>query len=401
MSGIKPLLESYRKPLLAARKQDAERGGDAGSKRVAEEIGKEFSELQDKYSFEFRHLLECLLPEGQELLRDYRSGADVALLEAGGAGSSVAFTDFSNITGQIIYSMIKEQFDTQPFLHTSMVDSKYTPYMNGEKIPGIGPLGDDGEVIPEGEAYPRAKLSEEYIELPETKKRGFIVDVTKEAVFGDRTGRVLETAASLGRSLGYEKEKRFLDLATGVTNSYKYNGNAIDTYGNNSGNHNWDNLIASNALADYTDIEAAILAWDDMTHPITGEPIMPMGYQVLVPTDLVMTARTIINATEYQTVDNQVNASTGRFTSANPLAGMPFEIVSNAYVSARTGSTTTWFIGDFRKAFIYCYNHPLTVVQAPQNNSAEFERDIVASFKASERGSFGVIEPRYVIKCTA
>ena len=393
-------LRGRKRLLEAARKEDQKYGGDATRKRFAQDFVKELMESGDPYRIQFGEILEHCIPEGREIFQDFRSNGETVLLEAGGAGSAVAFTDFSNITGQIVYSMIKPEWDNQRFLHQSMVDSKFSPYQNGEKVPGIGRLGDDNEVISEGESYPRAKLSEEYIELPETKKRGFIVDVTKEAVFGDRTGDVLQKASAMGESMGYEEEKRFLDLITGVTNSYKYNGNAIDTYGDNSGNHNWDNLIASNALSDYTDIEAAILAWDDMTHPITGEPIMPMGYQLLVPTDLVMKARTIINATELETVDNQVSAGTYRFSAPNPLGGMPFSIESNAYVSARTGSTTTWFIGDFRKAFVEIYNWELRVDQAPMNSEAEFDRDIVASYKASKKSEYGVLEPRYVIKCT-
>lgn len=399
--GVKSLLESYRKPLLAARKEDEKTGGDRCRKRLAEEIGKEFANLSDPYEFQFGYLLESLIPEGREILQDYRATGETVLLEAGGAGAAVAFTDFSSITGQIVYSFIKEQLEVQSFLHNSMgVPSRFTPYQNGEKVPGIAPLGDDSETVGEGESYPRAKLSSEYIEMPATSKRGFIVDVTKEAVFGDRTGEVLQRAGQMAEAMGYEKEKRFLDLITGVSNSYNYNGNAIDTYGDSAGNHNWDNLIASNGLVDYTDIENAILAWDDMTHPITGEPIMPAGYDLLVPTDLVMTARNIINATEIEKVDNQANASTLRYTAANPLSGLPFTIRSNAYVSSRTASSTTWYIGDFAKAFVELYNWKMRVDQAPMNNHAEFERDIVASFKASDKSEYGVIEPRYVIKCT-
>ena len=37
-------------------------------------------------------------------------------------------------------------------------------------------------------------------------------------------------------------------------------------------------------------------------------------------------------------------------------------------------------------AFAYMENWPITVVQAPANSEAEFNQDIVARFKASERG---------------
>jgi hypothetical protein len=394
-------LRGQQRLLEAARVEDDKNGGKSTRERFAKDFTNGIKDNLKNGEFEFRYLLEHVIPEGKEILRDYNVNGETALLEAGGTAGAVAFTDFSNITGQIMYSMIKPQWDAPKFLHTQMVDSKFTPFQNGEKIPGIGALGDDSESIPEGELYPTGKLSEEYIELPKTTKRGFRVDVTKEAVFGDRTGQVLSMASSLGASMGYEEEKRFLDLITGVTNNYKYNGTAIDTYGDDSGTHNWDNLAASNGLVDYTDVETALLLWDGMSHPITGEPIMPEGYDVLVPSALNMTARNILNATEIVKVDNQANAATLRYKAANPLSSMSFTLRNNQYVSLRTGSSTTWYMGDFRKAFVECYNWQMKVEQAPMNSQMEFDRDIVASFKASKKSEYGTLEPRYVIKCTA
>src|SRR5690606_12422519 len=59
-----------------------------------------------------------------------------------------------------------------------------------------------------------------------------------------------------------------------------------------------------------------------------------------------------------------------------------------------------WFIGDFRRAFAYMENWPITVTQSPLASEADFNQDIVVRFKASERGAAAVINPRYVVKCT-
>ncbi len=40
------------------------------------------------------------------------------------------------------------------------------------------------------------------------------------------------------------------------------------------------------------------------------------------------------------------------------------------------------------------------MTQSPTNGEAEFSRDIVVRFKASERGAAAVINPRYVVKST-
>jgi hypothetical protein len=270
---------------------------------------------------------------------------------------------------------------------------------SGEKIPGISGLGDEAETIGEGDEYPMVGNSEQWIETPETTKSGFIVPVTKEAIFFDRTGLVLQRASEVGRWLAINREKRILDVALGIVSLYKRNGSsAIATYGDNSGAHNWDNLAATNALVDWTDIENAMLLFDGMTDPDTGEPILVMPRQIVVPSALAMTARRILNATEIAFGDGASNTTQTR--GANPVAGM-LEIATSPYVASRTSSSTTWFIGDFKKAFAYMENWPITSVAAPVNSELEFSRDIVNRFKVSERGAAAVIEPRAVVRCTA
>ncbi len=50
--------------------------------------------------------------------------------------------------------------------------------------------------------------------------------------------------------------------------------------------------------------------------------------------------------------------------------------------------------GPDRSVFAYMESWPITVVQAPTNSEAEFTQDIVVRFKASERGTAAVMEPR-------
>ena len=59
-----------------------------------------------------------------------------------------------------------------------------------------------------------------------------------------------------------------------------------------------------------------------------------------------------------------------------------------------------WFLGEFKKAFAYMENWPITVTQSPPGSEADFSQDIVVRFKASERGAAAVLNPRYVVKCT-
>ena len=78
--------------------------------------------------------------------------------------------------------------------------------------------------------YPQLGFGEDYIETPSTTKRGFIVPVTKEAIFFDRTHLVLSRAAEVGEILGLNKEKRIIDVVIGATNNYKWKGTTYNTY---------------------------------------------------------------------------------------------------------------------------------------------------------------------------
>lgn len=345
--------------------------------------------------FRIRALFEAFVDDGHEAIESWNPGSGdpksgVQLLEAG-----VTTGAFANIMGQIVYTEVMTAFDDPVFLAPRLARNVPTKF-NGEKIPGIGRMGDEAETVPEGHAYPTAGFTEEWIATPATTKRGFIVPVTKEAIFFDRTGLVLERAREVSQWLAVNKEKRVMDAATGQTNQYRKNdGAAIATYGDSSGAHDWDNLAASNGLVDWTDIENARLLFDGLVDPNTGEPIIVTGNDVLVPSALNYTAKRIFDATEFRYVDTHTTLS------RNPLAGEPLNILSNAYVKARTSSASTWFIGDFMNAFWYMENWPITSVEAPPNSELEFSADIVARYKVSERGAIASREPRRVIKCTA
>lgn len=93
-------------------------------------------------------------------------------------------------------------------------------------------------------------------------------------------------------------------------------------------------------------------------------------------------------------------------TAANPLGNYRVHESRLAYRRIVASGVTAadakkwWFIGDFKKAFAYMENWPITVTQAPIGSEAEFNNDVVLRFKASERGAAAVLNPRYVVKCT-
>ncbi|QDU54323.1 phage major capsid protein [Aeoliella mucimassa] len=346
--------------------------------------------------FSIRDLAEALVPDGSEWVRglDPRSGAH--LLEA---SDGVDTTAFQNIAGQVIYSKILEAFAQEAFVVSKLVSTVPTR-LDGEKIPGIARTADiDGEVGP-GMPFPNVGFGEDYIETPATTKRGFIVPVTKEAIFFDRTNLILRRAAEVGELLGLNKEKRLLDVVIGAVNNYKWRGTTYDTY-QTSGQ--WINELSGNELVDWTNVDAAEQLLADILDPNTGEPVLVSGTTVLVMPAYRHAAHRVFNAAEIQYAGSGSDTST---VAANPLGNYTVAESRLAYRRVvATGESAAdakkwWFLGDFRKAFAYMENWPITVTQAPRGSEAEFTQDIVMRFKASERGAAAVIDPRYVVKCT-
>jgi hypothetical protein len=349
-------------------------------------------------NFSIRDLAEALIPEGREWVRmlDPRSAGSVSVLEA---GDGIDVSAFLNVTGQVIHSKIIDAYNQEAFVVSKLVDTIPTR-LDGEKIPGIGRVNDQVEAIGPGMPYPHLGFGEDYIETPSTTKRGFIVPVTKEAIFFDRTHLILSRAAEVGEILGLNKEKRLIDLVIGATNNYKSKGTALNTYQTSSP---WVNSISGNELVDWANVDAAEQLFADILDPNTGEPVLIRGTTLLVMPAYRHAAHRIVNAT--QLTFSADSSPTATF-APNPLSNFRVfdsrlayrRIVASGVAAA--DAKKWWFVGDFRRAFAYMENWPITVTQAPLGSEAEFNNDIVLRFKASERGAAAVLNPRYVVKST-
>ena len=328
---------------------------------------------------------------------DPRSIDGVSVLEA---GEGVDVTAFLNVAGQVIYSKILEAYSHEAFVVSKLVDTVPTR-LDGEKIPGIGRISDEATEIHPGMPYPNVGFGEDYIETPSTTKRGLIVPVTKEAIFFDRTNLVLSRAAEVGEILGLNKEKRLIDLVIGATNNYKHKGTDYNTYYASGGP--WVNVLAANELLDWTDVDAAEQLFADILDPNTGEPVLVKATTVLVMPAYRHAAHRVFNAAEIQYAPTGGNTTT---VAANPLGN--YLVVESRLAYRRViasgelsdDAKKWWFLGEFKKAFAYMENWPITVTQSPPGSEADFSQDIVVRFKASERGAAAVLNPRYVVKCT-
>jgi hypothetical protein len=351
--------------------------------------------------FSIRELAEATLSGERVRQMDPRNGS-AALLEA---GEAVDVTAFSNITGQVIRSKILQAYEQEAFVVSKLVSTVPTR-LDGERIPGIGRVSNEAAEVAPGMPYANLGFGEDYIDTPQTTKRGFIVPVTKEAIFFDRTHLILQRAAEVGEVLGLNKEKRLIDLVIGATNNYKWKGASYNTYSSTgtgtAPDGSWIN-VTDQELLDWTDVDAAEQLFADILDPNTGEPVLIQATTVLVMPAYRHAAHRVFNSAEitYTTAGEKIAT-----TAANPLGRYRVDESRLAYRRIiASGQTATaakkwWFIGDFKKAFAYMENWPITVTRSPVHGEAEFSQDIIVRYKASERGAAAVINPRYVVKST-
>ena len=306
---------------------------------------------------------------------------------------------FANMVGAVIDTKIKEAYHQEVFAVSQLVRTIPTR-LDGEKIHTFGAIPENSLTVSAGDEYPTGHLDAGYIETPVTSKRGLIIPVTKEAVFFDQTHHLLERAAEVGEILALNKEKRILDVVLGITNTYKQNGVARSTYLPGGTSIPWKNLLSDNELLNWESIEKAEDLFGDMVDPITGNPIVIDPNTVLVMPPKRHLAHRLFCASTVSYEEGSTATSI-----RNPFA--KYRLVSSrlAYQQLKLQPSVTnpekvWIVGNFRKAFAYMENWGITVTKSVPGSEVDFTHDIVVRYKASERGTPAVIDPRYVVKCT-
>lgn len=402
--NIKEMVNDFR-----LRCQEAEKKGDKALLR--ENINTSKTMLREAITkhkvdckgFSIRHLFgECF---GWGELNHAQSANQINFTELREAAGAVSTAAFQNISGQIVYGMTLEKYNAPEFVITRSIPERQGNVSGFEKIAGITPIGDETGEVGEGKNYPLMGVGENWIFFIEPKKKGGIVPLTKEAVFYDRTGQLVEMAGDVGYSYGQQLEKAATDCVIDeneTVHRYNWRGTVIATYGDNSGTHTWDNLQASNTLSDWTDIQAANQLLRLMLDPFTGEPILFPPTHLYVPTGLEWTARQILTATTIQrtTPGYATTGDPSKGEAANPVASLGLQLVTTPYMEFRMATDTSWYMGNPSKAFVRNVHWPMQVDQAPANNSDEFDRDIVMKFKVSGKQNFQTKEPRAMVKST-
>jgi hypothetical protein len=334
--------------------------------------------------------------ESVESMMKYSDG--VAAMES---VAPVNLSAFTNITGNLIFEGIVESFQAATPIGSLLVKEESARRDGGRDI-GFANIDDDTLVVEEGEEYPDMKFGEDYIDIPTSKKRGAKIGLTREAIFFDETGKILDQARAIGERMGTNKEKRILRTVLGLDNTFSRKGVARSTYVASADPR--INLQTGTPLVDWTSIDSAMNVFNNMNDDRTNpEPINVVPNTILVPQQLEMTAKRIFSATEIRHASSSGNIQTysGNPLTATTIITSPWikKLLMEAGASANVAGAR-WFYGDFKRAFRYRTLFPLAF-RAAMHDKDDFERDVVAQFRVDERGTPRIVAPWYVAQYDA
>lgn len=307
-------------------------------------------------------------------------------------GSALLTAAFTDITGVLLASKMIAGYNMPGYIGDLLFDTVPSKLLE-ERYAGFTALEKPFEVR-EGAPYKESGFIDKYATSYALKK-GRLLNITEECIYFDRTGQLLKRAMDLGEKARLEREEVMIDCVTdrfagagtfifrprGVGEAlYRLVGTATSPA---------VNQIAGNALVDWTDIDNVLQIFAAMNDE-NGDPIVVFPKILLVPSALLMIAKRIVGATELRTVGTTAIETA---VWANPMTG--YQVASTPLMDRI--STTAWYLGDFKKQFVWQQVWPLQVLRTTLDEEKHL-RDIVFSLKVRYFGGAAAIDDKYVVE---
>lgn len=354
MRNIIQLVEAYEKKFAPA---GTPRELRAAHREIGKEVGKLLAEGKlDPTKVSFRTLWEGLVTS-QDLEENLTSSA------------------FPNISGQIISKVMIDAYEAFPKEADKLMRTVPSK-LKVSRIAGWTALGTI-ERVQERQDYPELQPPDEKIQTIVNKKYGGILSLTKEDIYFDQTGELVDRAKQIGEEgARFRQELMFAALCDNGGNSLS----GADLY--SSGN---SNLLTTNPLG--------TTGWETVRKNLLGKkdernkPIWVFGDRptLVIPPALISTAEKL-QKNEY-----------GDLGTANldvNLARGSFDIVVNPYW---TTNETNWWYGAFKRQFRWEEVWPVEVfMRVGQDTEEGFKADVIQQHKCSFYGGAGAVDTKYV-----
>lgn len=359
--------------------------------------------------FSYYELAEAcgVLPQLRRLREWSPGGAPVAsLLRESNPGVGTAL--FQVVTGELIGRKVIEGYeDASGFIGDKLVTVLPSRLRNA-RLAGFRALSGPAEVA-EGHPYEESTFEDKFVTTAESKQ-GRVLSINEELIAFDQTGEINRRAMALGFYLRQERERTIVRAVTdadaaGGTFVYRPSGGGTVLYKTDGAHRNWigagnttsPDFAAAVVLEDWTHIDKALnyRATEVKDDRIDGttRPIMAPARQLLVPERLRGQARSIIHSTEITVTRTEQET---RF--ANPIHGQ-LEVLSSPFIDEQGGQALNdWYIGDFRRQFVWTEIWPVQTFLQRADSEAAFDRDVVLRVKVRYYGGVSAVDTVFVTK---
>lgn len=313
---------------------------------------------------------------------------------------AVRVDDFRRLTGAALDTAFREGYHAHAGVGERLVTTVKNVYeiARHDQPSGLGTL----KRVKEGEPYPETSFSDRFCES-KACKFGRSVKITREAILRDQSGQLQARARSIGQLAAARKDEIILKAIEDGTHSetgrkaYYPEGSQKTLYRSSAGSDvDYEfaiNLVASNGLATKENIAAAWQKLARMTDK-AGNPIDVMdGFpMLLVPRELEITAREIVNAVLVELINANVHTHTVNQFSGIEIFGSP-----------RLADATSWYYGFFPKQFVWHEVWPIEFRQASdaERGAMDFDSDVIVAYRGGFYGGCNAIDDKFVVKNTA
>jgi hypothetical protein len=324
---------------------------------------------------------------------------------------SVGTTLFQTITGELIGRKVIEGYEDDAGFIGDQLVTVLPSRLRNTRIAGFRALAGPTEVH-EGHPYEESTFEEKYVTSLESKQ-GRILSINEELIAFDQTGEIHRRAMALGYYLRQERERTIVRAVTDADATagryvYRPAGTGVALYKSDGAHRNFIGSTNTTSpdfdtpipLEDWTDIEEVLhyRATQVKDDRIDGDqrPIVAPARQILVPERLRGTARSIVHSTEVH-----VSTGDGETRLANPIHGT-LDVLSSPFIDEQGGAATAdWYLGDFRRQFVWTEIWPVQTFLQRSESEAAFERDVVLRVKARYYGGLSAVDTVFVTKVKA
>lgn len=329
------------------------------------------------------------------------------------SAGGVTMSDFKLLSTQLITKEIKDAPQNPALISDQLFRVEPSdPRPNSQNMPWIGgPTRWADVTIKELEPYPPVAPQNGLINYAPQEKKGALLPFSKEALLTRNSAWIIKSGQNARDGGLIRRNISMLKYVAGTVGKWKFGKNdspytEYNTYNTSASAPYVKNSLTANPLDSWTNIDTALQAFRDMVDPVSGEFIaIPMNLTLIVPMCIFMKANVIKNAVTTTNYNAAIASATIRYEGPNPLnyvfPGMTINIIGSQYFDEITGSTSstyTWYMGDFKEAFVNDQVWAPQFDELSDGGEGSFWRDMNLVLKLSWMEAYVVYNNTQVLK---